>query len=186
MLKLIYYYVSLPIALAILLLVVSSAYGQTFEITQPTMVLMKDGVEVSRHRDVVEAAVSASANGPGEYTLVRPDATIFIVEPEPVIVEPDPVVADDVIIQVPGSVDWVPVPDWGVVKKFSVANDDYGVVSDNQWLYVFKIGPTPSDLLLVNRPALYRRTRDGGEYLQSETTPLTDEQVLNLIVDISN
>jgi hypothetical protein len=61
------------------------------DITQPTMILLKDGQEISRHRSAVEAMEKASKSGPGTYTLVRPDATIEIsgdvVEPEP---EPEP------------------------------------------------------------------------------------------------
>lgn len=63
------------------------------EITQPTMTLLRDGVEVSRHRSAVEAMEAAAANGPGTYTLVRPDATIVVsgdmAEPEPTP-EPEP------------------------------------------------------------------------------------------------
>jgi hypothetical protein len=61
------------------------------DITQPTMILLKDGQEISRHRSAVEAMEKASKSGPGTYTLVRPDATIEIsgdvVEPTP---EPEP------------------------------------------------------------------------------------------------
>lgn len=64
-------------------------------ITQPNMILMLDSEEVSRHRSAVEAMESAIENGPGTYTLVRPDAEIVVperlpwqgAEPGP---EPDP------------------------------------------------------------------------------------------------
>jgi hypothetical protein len=66
------------------------------DITQPTMILLKDGQEISRHRSAVEAMERAADEGPGEYTLVRPDATIVVSgdsvpqpEPEP-IPDPDP------------------------------------------------------------------------------------------------
>lgn len=63
-------------------------------IIQPSMVLYLDGVEVSRHRSAVEAMQSASRNGPGTYTLVRPDARIFVAgsadEPEPEEPPPEP------------------------------------------------------------------------------------------------
>ena len=73
------------------------------DITRPTMILMLNGVEVSRHRSEVEAMESASENGPGEYTLVRPDAKITVdgcdtpepVEPDPVEPDPDPPVEPD-------------------------------------------------------------------------------------------
>jgi hypothetical protein len=61
------------------------------DITQPDMILMRDGVTVSRHRSPVEAMERAAKEGPGVYTLVRPDATIVVsgevVEPDP---EPEP------------------------------------------------------------------------------------------------
>jgi hypothetical protein len=61
------------------------------DITQPTMILMRDGEVVSRHRSAVEAMEKASKSGPGTYTLVRPDAKIEIsgdvVQPTP---EPEP------------------------------------------------------------------------------------------------
>lgn len=60
-------------------------------ISQPNMILTRSGSEISRHRSAVEAMERASVEGPGTYTLVRPDATITVsgevVEPEP---EPDP------------------------------------------------------------------------------------------------
>lgn len=63
------------------------------EITQPIMTLYLSGAEISRHRSAVEAMEAASSNGPGTYTLVRPDATIVVsgdaAEPEPPV-EPDP------------------------------------------------------------------------------------------------
>jgi len=63
------------------------------DITRPLMILMRDGVEISRHTSAVEAMGRAASEGPGEYTLVRPDATITVKgaqpepKPEP---EPDP------------------------------------------------------------------------------------------------
>jgi hypothetical protein len=61
------------------------------DITQPDMILLRNGVEVSRHRGAVEAMERAATEGPGVYTLVRPDATITVsgemVEPEP---DPEP------------------------------------------------------------------------------------------------
>ena len=56
------------------------------DITQPNMILMLNGVEVSRHRSAVEAIEAARSHGAGEYVLIRPDATI-VVEGEP---DPDP------------------------------------------------------------------------------------------------
>ena len=59
------------------------------DITQPDMILQRGGVTVSRHRSAVEAMERAAKEGPGTYTLVRPDATI-VVSGEPVEPTPEP------------------------------------------------------------------------------------------------
>ena len=64
------------------------------DITQPLMRLMRDGVEISRHTSAVEAMERAGNEGPGRYTLVRPDAAIVVdgeADETPEVPEPDPV-----------------------------------------------------------------------------------------------
>lgn len=64
------------------------------EISQPNMILLLDGIELSRHRSAVEAMEAAGQHGPGRYVLVRPAATISVsgevVEPPPPETEPEP------------------------------------------------------------------------------------------------
>ena len=58
------------------------------------MRLMRDGVEISRHTSAVEAMERAGNEGPGRYTLVRPDAAIVVdgeADETPEVPEPDPV-----------------------------------------------------------------------------------------------
>lgn len=53
------------------------------EITQSDMELIKDGVTISNHRSAAEAIERASQEGPGTYTLRRPDGIIIVREPKP-------------------------------------------------------------------------------------------------------
>lgn len=90
----------------------------TVEITQPTMILMRDGVEISRHRSIVEAMESASRE-PGTYILIRPDATILVRETEPAP-EPEPIPEPVVTLDL----------DW---SELSATRDYYNNAASLKW-----------------------------------------------------
>jgi hypothetical protein len=68
------------------------------DINKPDLILMLDGEIISTHRDEVYAIVAAEQNGAGDYTLLRPDATIIVEDcEEPPVdppVDPEPPVGD--------------------------------------------------------------------------------------------
>tara|TARA_R110001599_G_scaffold33832_3_gene108832 strand:+ start:16182 stop:18314 length:2133 start_codon:yes stop_codon:yes gene_type:complete len=154
------------------------------DITQPDMILMRDGVTVSRHRSPVEAMERAAKEGPGVYTLVRPDATITVsgevVEPNP-DPEPEPEPEPDPEPQ--------PEPGrkpQGVVTELDRSNyisfaGHYGGGSAyrrEQYLVVLKQGQTTLPFYLLNGAT--RQTIPAG----TEMTLLADgEPVTTLILD---
>lgn len=177
----------------LMMLVAGTAYGQEVDVevsvtgrNSAYWLVMVDGSQVSQHtleREAVESAVNhALAIPDAEVTIVHNvvydvEASIVfdnVAQPDPT---PDPV--PEPIVQIPGSASWVPV-DFGVVKRFAVLNDNWAVVSDNKWLYMFKVGPVADNVYLVNRPAGWYR----NNYVLSETTPLTDEQLVDLVTAI--
>lgn len=83
-------------------------------------------------------------------------------------------------IEIPGASDWVPVPDFGAVRQFMVLNDTWAVASNNLWLYAFLIDTDSVPGVVINRPSGWYRNAPA----LSETTPITDEQVVELITQV--
>ena len=83
-------------------------------------------------------------------------------------------------VQIPGAARWQAVPDNLLTRTFRVLNDDWQITSDNLWLYAYNVSVDDGTGWIVSRPAAWYR----NNYVQSETTPLTDEQVVALITKL--
>jgi len=171
-------------------LLAAEVYAQELDATveftaqgQGYWVVMVNGFQITQHTAEREAYESAT-----NQIFIDPSASVQVVHNSIIDVEAfvNYVPADDPepsppetpgVIEIPGSMAFVPV-EFGTVKQFKVANDDYTVASDNKFLYVHKVGA--EDVYLVHRPAGWYR----DSYAQSETTALTDQQIANLIADV--
>jgi len=135
------------------------------------MRLMRDGVEISRHTSAVEAMERAGNEGPGRYTLVRPDAAI-VVDGEPPIAEPDPDPVPD------PDPDPAPDPDPPTEPPYdgpTTPPADFAIFDDGQngvtWTHFNKVGNLDWRI-------------PGGTWMDAEGVPQGDVPVSSGVVDI--
>ena len=182
------------IAVSLINKVVAQEFDATMEFTaqgQGYWQVMVDGVQVSQHtteREAYESATNQWFITDGAQVQVIHNAVIDVEgfisvtgvpEPTP---EPDP----SVTVQIPGASEWQGVPEGLITKRFAVLNDDWVIASDNQWLYAYNVSVDSGDGWIVHRPSKFNSFwNGGGEYLLSETTPLTEEQVVQLITSLA-